>query len=78
MAGKWHLGEEPDHDPSEKGFEKSFTMLQGGASHFDDEWMMYANYTPTYRENGKRTNVPQGFYSTKFYTDKTIQYIDEQ
>ncbi len=78
MAGKWHLGEEPEHDPSEKGFEKSFTMLQGGASHFDDEWMMYANYTPTYRENGVRTHVPQGFYSTEFYTDKTIQFIDEQ
>lgn len=61
MVGKWHLGEEPEHDPSEKGFEKSFTMLQGGASHFDDEWMMYANYTPTYRENGIRTHVPQGF-----------------
>jgi arylsulfatase len=78
MAGKWHLGEEPEHGPSAKGFEKSFTMLQGGASHFDDEWMMYANYTPTYRENGIRTHVPRGFYSTEFYTDKTIQYIDEQ
>ena len=78
MAGKWHLGEEPEHDPFNKGFEKSFTMLQGGASHFDDEWMMYANYTPTYRENGVRTHVPQGFYSTEFYTDKTIQYIDQQ
>jgi len=78
MAGKWHLGEEPEHDPFNKGFEKSFTMLQGGASHFDDEWMMYANYTPTYRENGIRTHVPKGFYSTEFYTDKTIKYIDEQ
>lgn len=78
MAGKWHLGEKPEHDPSKRGFEKSFTLLQGGASHFDDEWMMYANYTPTYRENGVRTHLPRGFYSTEFYTDKTIQYIDEQ
>lgn len=78
MAGKWHLGEEAAQDPSAKGFEKSFTMLQGGASHFDDEWMMYANYTPTYRENGVRTHVPTGFYSTEFYTDKLTQYIDEQ
>jgi len=78
MAGKWHLGEEPEHDPAHRGFEKSFTLLEGGASHFDDEWMMYANYTPTYRENGDRTHVPRGFYSTEFYTDKTIQYIDEQ
>ena len=78
MAGKWHLGEKPEHDPSKRGFEKSFTLLEGGASHFDDEWMMYANYTPTYRENGVRTHVPRGFYSTEFYTDKTIEYIDEQ
>ena len=78
MAGKWHLGEQPEHDPSKRGFEKSFTLLEGGASHFDDEWMMYANYTPTYRENGVRAHVPPGFYSTEFYTDKTIQYIDEQ
>jgi arylsulfatase len=76
MAGKWHLGEEPEHDPSQRGFEKSYTLLQGGASHFDDEWMMCANYTPTYRENGVRVHVPQGFYSSEFYADKIIEYID--
>ena len=37
-----------------------------GTSHFDDEWMMYANYTPTYRENGTRVHVPKGFYSSEF------------
>ncbi len=78
MAGKWHLGDEPEHDPFMRGFEKSYTMLQGGASHFDDEWMMYANYTPTYRENGVRVHVPRGFYSTEFYTDKIIEYLGEQ
>jgi arylsulfatase len=78
MAGKWHLGEKPEHDPAQRGFEKWFTLLEGGASHFDDEWMMYANYTPTYRENGVRTHVPNGFYSTEFYTDKTIEYLDTQ
>lgn len=78
LAGKWHLGEEPAHDPSQRGFEKSFTLLEGGASHFDDEWMMYANYTPTYRENGVRVHVPSGFYSTQFYTDKIIEYIGGQ
>jgi arylsulfatase len=78
MAGKWHLGEEPEHDPSRRGFERSYTMLQGGASHFDDEWMMYADYTPTYREDGVRVHVPRGFYSTEFYADKIIEYIDGQ
>ena len=78
MSGKWHLGHEPDQDPSKRGFERVFTMLQGGTSHFDDEWMMYANYTPTYREDGVRTHVPQGFYSTEFYADQIVKYMDEQ
>jgi arylsulfatase len=78
MAGKWHLGEEPEHDPANLGFQKSYALLQGGASHFDDEWMMCANYTPIYRENGIRVHVPRGFFSTEFYTDKIIDYIGAQ
>ena len=78
MAGKWHLGDEPDQDPSKRGFERVFSMLQGGTSHFDDEWMMYANYTPTYSEDGVRTHVPQGFYSTEFYANRIVKYMEEQ
>jgi len=52
MAGKWHLGEDIEQDPSRRGFQTAYTMLTGGTSHFDDEWMMYANYAPIYRENG--------------------------
>jgi len=76
MTGKWHLGEEIENDPFNRGFEKAFTLLQGGASHFGDEWMMSANYTPIYRENGKRVHVPYDFFSSEFYTDKLIEYID--
>ena len=78
MAGKWHLGEEVEHDPYNRGFQKAYAMLQGGASHFDTEWMMYANYTPIYRENGVRVHVPKGFYSTAFYTNKIMEYIDSR
>jgi arylsulfatase len=78
MAGKWHLGHEPDRDPSKRGFERVYTMLQGGTSHFDDEMMMYANYPPTYREDGVQTHVPQGFYSTEFYANQIVKYMDEQ
>lgn len=53
-------------------------MLTCGTSHFDDEWMMYANYTPVYRENGARVHVPKGFYSSEFYTSKLIEYLDER
>jgi arylsulfatase len=77
MTGKWHLGEELEQDPSQRGFQNAYTMLNGGTSHFDDEWMMYANYTPIYRENGTRVHVPKGFYSSEFYTSKLMEYLDE-
>jgi arylsulfatase len=75
MSGKWHLGEDMEQDPSRKGFEKSFAILNGGASHFGDEWMLSANYTPIYRENGKRVHLPSDFYSSKFYTQKIIDWL---
>ena len=78
MAGKWHLGGEPDQDPSRRGFDRVFSMIEGGTSHFEDEWMMYANYTPTYRKDGVRTHLPQGFYSTEFYASQIVKYMDEQ
>jgi arylsulfatase A-like enzyme len=78
MAGKWHLGDEIKQDPSRGGFDKVYTMLIGGASHFDDESMMYANYTPIYRENGTRVHVPKGFYSSEFYTSKLMEYLDDR
>jgi arylsulfatase A-like enzyme len=75
MAGKWHLGEEPEHWPNKRGFQRSFAMMQGGTSHFSDEAWMCNNYYPIYAEDGERTHTPEGFYSSVFYADKVIDYI---
>ncbi|NVK40130.1 MAG: arylsulfatase [Oceanospirillaceae bacterium] len=79
MVGKWHLGLEEPHLPHNRGFEKSFVMLKGGASHFGTQ----KGYTPDkpiapYRDNGEEVeSLPKDFFSTDFYTDKVIEYIDE-
>lgn len=76
MVGKWHLGLEADQGPDQRGFEQSFTLLEGGASHFKP-----SSFEPTkieqvhYRENGKAVEVPEDFYSSDFYTDKLISYL---
>jgi arylsulfatase A-like enzyme len=77
MTGKWHLGRSEEHSPKTKGFEKSFALIQGGASHFDDMKGFWAqDPTALYRENGKQTKVPEGFFSTEFYTERMIDYIE--
>lgn len=78
MAGKWHLGEEPAHWPDKKGFQRSFAMMLGGASHFGDEAAMCNDYYPIYAEDGKRTHTPDDFYSSTFYADKFIDYLKKR
>ena len=82
MAGKWHLGLSDDTSPAARGFDRSFAMLTGGASHFGD---MKPAYSPTldavapYRENGTLLQkLPEDFeYSTRFYADRLIENIEE-
>ena len=77
MTGKWHLGLADDLTPDARGFERSFAMLLGAASHFSDQSGMGPELAQAiYREDGVPVNVPQDFYSTYFYTDKLIEYLE--
>ncbi len=79
MAGKWHLGMKPDQIPHARGFERDFSLLVGGGSHFDDAWNIEWQIPKApYTEDGRPVEkLPKDFYSTKAYTDKTIQFIEE-
>ncbi|AUX44335.1 arylsulfatase [Sorangium cellulosum] len=77
IAGKWHLGDTEDRSPAARGFEKSYVLLGGVATFFNE----YADPPATaqarlYREDGVYTQPPRDFYATEFYTDKLIQYIE--
>ncbi|MFA3918791.1 sulfatase-like hydrolase/transferase [Ruegeria hyattellae] len=77
MAGKWHLGHEPDHYPYNRGFEKTFSMLYGGASHFDDMTGVRELESPAaYTLNGERLwELPPTFYSSRSYADFLMDAI---
>ncbi len=75
MAGKWHLGLDSAQDPSQFGFDESFVLLQGAASHFGDELPYAPAYMPIYRHNGKRVHVPDQFYSSDFYAGRLSEWI---
>ena len=53
-------------------------LTNGAASHFapDPERSTAADDGVIYREDGAQTSVPEDFYSTRFYTDKLISYLE--
>jgi arylsulfatase len=76
MAGKWHLGMEEHQGPDRWGFERSFALLPGGASHFADAAGLFESRPRApYREDGREVGLPADFYSTASYTDKLIEHI---
>jgi arylsulfatase len=80
MAGKWHLGKESDYWPHARGFERSFSMLFGGASYWSDMFGMLAVHEEIaeYVLDDKRLEeLPKDFYATRSYTDFLIDSIRE-
>jgi arylsulfatase A-like enzyme len=77
MTGKWHLGLTEETSPAARGFDKSFILGEGGAGHFSNMLQIFGPNKATYREDGKQLDsLPDDFYSTKFYTERMIEYID--
>ena len=76
MTGKWHLGK-ADNDPASRGFEKSFALMNGAASHWADQAAIIPGAKTQYTQDGEIVDeLPADFYSSSFYTDELISYIE--
>jgi arylsulfatase len=82
LSGKWHLGSGDIAGPAARGFERSFGLNSGGASHFSDMRPAYApspEIKASYFEDGVRLEQlpPEFEYSSQYYVDKMIDYLGE-
>ena len=66
FSGKWHLGMAPDQWPAARGFDRSFSLLEGSG----DNWTSVgpAPIVPelTFTRNGVQVDRPTGFSSALF------------
>jgi arylsulfatase len=78
-AGKSHMGYDPSQWPAAMGFERDFTLLQGGGSNWSD--MTYPNPAHpklTFTLNGKPLDkLPDDHFSSQAYTDFIIKCNEE-
>ncbi len=77
MAGKWHLGDAPETRPYARGFQQTFALMPGGGSHWSDRKPLSPPQIMHYMRNGQPVeSLPDDFYSTKYYTDSLLKFID--
>lgn len=78
MAGKWHLGEDAATRPEARGFDRSFAQMGGyPGSHFDltpSPWTQGPKEA-FFNEGEPVEELPEGFFSTEFYTDRILEYL---
>lgn len=74
MVGKWHLGNDPGLRPHERGFERSFVLPGSAAPHFNERGFPAGVYTL----DGETVDIPEDFFSTDYYTDRLIEFIDQR
>ena len=73
-VGKWHLGNQPDKRPYNRGFERTIALGDTGADNWEQK-----TYLPTYDKahwyaNGEEHRLPDDFYSSEYFIDKTIEF----
>ncbi|KAL4971694.1 alkaline-phosphatase-like protein [Aspergillus desertorum] len=88
MAGKWHLGMRISQGPWERGFQKAFAMLPGCCNHYGWEPAQErfpVGGRPIHAEGGVKVDIlpnetedPEGFYSTDYYTDRLVKFLQER
>lgn len=77
-TGKWHLGKNEIAHPNARGFNKAWWQVGGApGSHFDFS-PPNPRINPSFYENDiAQQQVPDDFFSTDFYTQKLIDYLEE-
>jgi len=77
MTGKWHLGMTPDLLPSQRGFERTVVMADTGADNWEKKTYLPLNKKANWFADGKELDdLPEDFYSSKYYIDKAIEFIE--
>lgn len=77
MGGKWHLGHSPEQIPHARGFERSFSMLDGAASFWADMIGPLAKhpFSDYVMDDKVLKELPGDFYATRSYTDFLMESI---
>lgn len=78
-VGKWHLGTNDIAHPNSRGFDQAWWQVEGSPnSHFNLTPNKYIKQKTNYYENKEaKQKASQDFFSSNFYTDKLIGFLEK-
>lgn len=76
LSGKWHVGDDFDKWPAQRGFERSFGFIGGSANFY--EINEEDNPSVPLVKNNEPFYLPKGRYLTDEITDQAISFLHEQ
>jgi arylsulfatase A-like enzyme len=76
LSGKWHVGDDQDQWPNQRGFDQFFGFI-GGASNYYNIGEKGRNEV-TLIKNNKPYQLDQGKYLTQEIANNAIEFLDEQ
>lgn len=77
-TGKWHLGHSETNLPNAKGFDRSFILGGSGANNYDTRGYVPMKPEAHWYRDGKETELPQDFYSSKDYVESAIAFHESE
>lgn len=75
MAGKWHVGERPQHWPRKRGFDRYFGLISGASSYY--ELVDEKRRRVMVHDDAVWTPPATGFYMTDAFTDTALTFVNE-
>ena len=79
MTGKWHLGADEGYRPHDRGFDQTYSLLDGASDNYSSMSAGHVIGPPaTFSANGEIVERPVGIHSNELYADKLLGFLDPE
>jgi len=77
MSGKWHVGESRPHWPVDRGFDRYYGLISGGANYFDITKGKAPGIKRRFAIDDEPHDPPkEGFYLTDAFSENAVRFLE--
>ncbi len=78
ISGKWHVGDAPEYWPDKRGFDRSFSLINGASNYFNLEPWIREDQEIILIKDGKKITTSPDLYMTTAITEHGLDFIRQR